>query len=74
MRLIRQNPTRIPYSCQVQFGMSGCIGWLCGGEITIRAIGRARSHSSSASTGQTSNLSPSGRRNGLRLSIADVSV
>ena len=71
MRLIRQKPTRIPYSCQVQFGMSGCMGWLCGGEITMRAMGRARSHSSSANTGQTINLSPSGNRNGLRPAMAE---
>jgi len=37
----------------------------------MRAIGRARSHSSSANTGQTINLSPSGSRNGLRPSMAE---
>jgi hypothetical protein len=26
MRLMRQNPTRMPYSCQDQFGWSGSIG------------------------------------------------
>src|ERR1700741_2178396 len=71
MRLMRQKPTRMPYSCQVQFGMSGCIACPCGGEITMRAMGRAGSHSSSASTGQTINLSPSGSSNGLRASMAE---
>jgi hypothetical protein len=37
----------------------------------MRAMGRARSHSSNANTGQTISLSPSGNRNGLRSSMAE---
>src|SRR5262249_3200440 len=43
--LSRQKPTRMPYSCQLQFGRSGNCGCPCGGEITIRAMGRDKSHS-----------------------------
>ena len=39
--------------------------------MTMRAIGRAMSHSSSASTGHTISRSPSGSLSGLRPSIAE---
>jgi hypothetical protein len=67
----RQKPTRMPYSCQLQFGWSGSIGWPCGGDITMRAIGRPMSHSSSASTGQTTSRTPFGNLRGARPSIGE---
>jgi hypothetical protein len=67
----RQKPTRMPYSCQLQFGWSGSIGWPCGGEITMRAIGRAISHSSSANTGQITSRTPFGNLSGGRPSIGE---
>ena len=73
MRLRRQNPTRIPYSCQLQFGTSGRSGWPWGGGITVRAIGRATSQSSSAITGQMTMRTPSGSRSGGRPSIGEKS-
>jgi len=39
--------------------------------MTMRAIGRAMSHSSSASTGQTISRKPSGSCKGLRPSIGE---
>ena len=63
---MRQKATRMPYSCQLQFGRSGSCGAPCGGVITVRAIGRDRSQSSSDSTGHTTSRMPSGRRNGGR--------
>ena len=35
----RQKPTRMPYSCQAQFGTSGSSGWPIGGGSTARGIG-----------------------------------
>jgi hypothetical protein len=52
-RLSRQNPTRIPYSYQVQFGISGIGVWPIGGCESCRAIGRVISHSSTFTTVQT---------------------
>ena len=63
---MRQKATRMPYSCQLQFGRSGSCGVPCGGLITMRAIGRDRSQSSSDSTGHTTRRMPSGRRSGGR--------
>ena len=47
------------------------MGWPCGGEITMRAIGRAMSHSSSASSGHTMSRSPSGSLGTGRVSMAE---
>ena len=44
------------------------------GEITMRAIGRAMSHSSSASSGHTIRRRPSGSTSGGRLSMAENSI
>ena len=52
-RISRQNPTRMPYSYQVQFGMSGIGVWPIGGCDNCRAIGRVISHSSILTTDQT---------------------
>ena len=49
----RQKPTRMPYSYQVQFGMSGMGVWPIGGCESCRAIGRVISHSSILTTDQT---------------------
>src|SRR5215831_19318959 len=59
----RQNPTRMPYSYQVQFGMSGT-GWCPpGGCVSCRAIGRVTSHSSTFTTDHTT-MRALGSRNG----------
>src|SRR3977135_1160672 len=50
------------------------MGWPCGGEITMRAIGRAMSHSSSASNGHTIRRRPSGSASGGRLSMGENSI
>ena len=52
-RISRQKPTRMPYSYQVQFGMSGMTLWPCGAIESCRAIGRVISHSSMLTTDQT---------------------
>ena len=70
-RLSRQKPTRMPYSCQLQFGWSGSIGWPCGGVITMRAIGREMSQCSSDISGQRISRSPSGSFSGGRPSIGE---
>ena len=57
----RQKATRMPYSCQLQLGRSGSCGVPCGGVITMRAIGRDRSQSSSENTGQTTRRMPFGK-------------
>ncbi len=49
----RQKPTRMPYSYQVQFGISGIGVWPIGGCDNCRAIGRVISHSSILTTDQT---------------------
>src|SRR5215470_18961373 len=52
-RISRQKPTRMPYSYQVQFGISGIALWPCGAIESCRAIGRVISHSSMLTTVQT---------------------
>ena len=68
---MRHTPTRMPYSCQLQLGWSGSIGTPWGGGITMRAIGRAMSHTSSASTGQSARRAPPGSLRGLRSMMAE---
>src|SRR5208282_6531528 len=63
----------MPYSCQLQFGRSGTMGWPCGGEITMRAIGRSRFHSSSAKTGHSTKRAPPGSLRGGRAWIGEYS-
>src|SRR5262245_3575500 len=67
----RQKATRMPYSCQLQLGRSGSCGAPCGGVMTVRAMGRERSQSSSENTGHTTRRMPSGRRNGGRPSMGE---
>ena len=52
-RISRQKPTRMPYSYQVQFGMSGIALLPCGAIESCRAIGRSISHSSILTTDHT---------------------
>ena len=42
----RQQPTRMPYSCQAQCTTSGMSGTPVGAGSTCRAIGRPMSHTS----------------------------
>src|SRR5690606_32494326 len=56
----RQKPTRIPYSCQVQFGISGISADIPpGGGEAWRGIGLSISHSSMLTTGQIIKRVPS---------------
>src|ERR1700760_2043769 len=57
----RQNPTRLPYSCQVQLGISGVGTPPAGGVFTVRGIGELMSHSSIETSTQTATLLPAGR-------------
>ena len=62
----RQNPTRLPYSCQHQFGMSGIGEPPAGGVSTVRGIGCVASHSSTLTIIHTAMRAPSGSLSGLR--------
>ena len=66
-RISRQKPTRMPYSYQVQFGMSGIGVWPIGGCESCRAIGRVISHSSMLTTVQTIMRPLPGSRSGARV-------
>ena len=65
----RQNPTRLPYSCQAQLGMSGLGEPPAGGVSTVRGIGASGSHSSTLTITQTAMRAPSGRTSGFRPAI-----
>ena len=67
----RQNPTRMPYSCQAQFGTSGSSGSPVGAGRTWRAIGRAIDQNSRLTTVQTTIRAPFGRASGGRSTIAE---
>ena len=68
--LTRQNPTRMPYSCQLQLGMSGTNRVSPGGVSTARGIGLAVSQFSMLNTGQTTIRTPSGSVSGSRSTMA----
>ena len=68
---MRQKPTRLPYSCQAQFGMSGIGAPPAGGVSTVRGIVSLMSHSSTLTMTQTASRAPSGSANGLRSLIAE---
>jgi len=53
---MRQNPTRFPYSCQAQFGMSGIGAPPAGGVSTVRGNGCVGSHSSTLTMTHTASL------------------
>ena len=55
---MRQKPTRLPYSCQAQFGMSGIGAPPAGGVSTVRGIGRSMSHSSTLTMVHTTMRAP----------------
>ena len=65
-RISRQKPTRMPYSYQVQLGMSGIGVCPIGGCESWRAIGRVISHSSMFTTDHTI-MRPLGSRSGGRV-------
>jgi hypothetical protein len=62
----RQNPTRLPYSCQAQFGTSGIGAPPAGGVITVRGIGGVASHSSTLIMTHTAMRAPFGSLSGAR--------
>src|SRR6516165_3506411 len=62
----RQKPTRLPYSCQHQLGMSGIGEPPAGGVRTVRGIGCVASHSSTLTMVHTAMRAPSGSLSGGR--------
>ena len=62
----RQKPTRLPYSCQAQFGMSGIGAPPAGGVSTVRGIGWSMSHSSTLTMVQTIMRAPPGSLSAAR--------
>nr|WP_318269023.1 hypothetical protein [Methylobacterium organophilum] len=56
----RQKPTRMPYSCHAQFGMSGSRLAPVGGARIWRGIGWSISQCSTLATGQTATCRPPG--------------
>src|SRR5262249_36868642 len=70
----RQKPTRLPYSCQAQFGTSGVGEPPAGGLRTVRGIGCVGSHSSTATMTQTAIRPPSGSLSGGRSVIGEYPV
>ena len=67
----RQKPTRLPYSCQHQFGMSGIGEPPAGGVITVRGMVCVGSHSSTLVTVHTTMRAPFGSFSGLRVGMAE---
>src|SRR5271170_2710629 len=70
----RQKPTRLPYSCQVQFGMSGVGTPPAGGVFTVRGIGELMSHSSMETSTQTATRLPSGNASFGRRVIGEYGI
>src|SRR5688572_2708455 len=71
---ILQNPTRFPYSCQAQFGMSGSGEPPAGGVRTVRGIGSRGFHSSTLTITQTTRRAPSGRRSAGRFVMGEYAI
>ena len=67
----RQTPTRMPYSCQDQFGTSGSMVWPVGGGSTWRAIGLPISQTSRFTMGQMTIRAPPGKRRAGRSTMAE---
>ncbi len=68
----RQKPTRLPYSCQAQFGTSGIGEPPAGGVSTVRGIGlRSASHSSTLTITHTAMRAPFGNLSGARSAIGE---
>src|SRR5712671_7238841 len=67
----RQTPTRIPYSCQDQFGTSGTNTSPVGAGRTCRAIGREMDQNSRLTIVQTTIRALLGNLSGGRSTIAE---
>jgi hypothetical protein len=67
----RQTPTRMPYSCQDQFGTSGSSTWPVGAGSTWRAMGLPMSQTSRLTMVQTTMRASPGRRSGGRSTMAE---
>ena len=63
---MRQKPTRLPYSCHAQLGMSGVGAPPAGGVSTVRGMVRSMSHSSTLTMVHTTMRAPPGSLSGLR--------
>jgi hypothetical protein len=70
---MRQKPTRLPYSCHAQFGMSGIGAPPAGGVSTVRGIGSRGFHSSTLTMTQTTSRALSGSMSRGRCVIAEYS-
>ena len=68
---MRQKPTRLPYSCHAQFGMSGLGAPPAGGVITVRGMVCVESHSSTLTITHTTMRAPPGSLSGFRSLIAE---
>ncbi len=68
---MRQKPTRLPYSCQAQFGMSGMGDPPAGGVSTVRGMVWSMSHSSTLTITQTAMRAPPGSLSGGRSLIGE---
>ena len=68
---MRQKPTRLPYSCQAQFGMSGIGEPPAGGVSTVRGIGWRMSHSSTLTMTHTARRAPLGKTSRGRSVMAE---
>src|SRR5271155_4002555 len=70
----RHTPTRMPYSCQLQFGTSGSCVTPVGGASTWRAIGLPMSQTSRLTMVQNTRRAPFGSFSGGRSTIAEKSA
>src|SRR5580704_4081896 len=70
----RQNPTRLPYSCQAQFGTSGIGEPPAGGVSTVRGIGCVASHSSTLTMTHTAMRAPFGSLSAARSVIGEYAM
>ncbi len=67
----RQKPTRLPYSCQAQFGTSGIGEPPAGGVSTVRGMVCSGSHSSTLTITQIAMRAPFGSLSGGRCVIGE---
>src|SRR5579872_5987096 len=70
----RQKPTRLPYSCQAQFGISGEGEPPAGGVSTVRGMVSFASHSSTLTITHTAMRAPFGSFSGGRAMIGEYSI
>ena len=68
---MRQKPTRLPYSCHAQFGMSGIGEPPAGGVKTVRGIVSLMSHSSTLTMTHSASRAPPGSASFLRWEIGE---